>query len=144
MATRLMRWLLLAGILGSVVPSAAADFVVVVNPQVKVDHLTKAQLKRIYRKEMTEWPGDGAIIVFDQPASSEVRAAFSKKVLDATVAEVQNYWINKKMTAGLTGPKVFRSPTLVKKFVARTPGAIGYLAPDQVDDTVKVVQVDGL
>ncbi len=134
---------LLAGILWAM-PALATDFVVVVNPGVKVDHLTKEELKRIYQKEKTEWPGDGTIIPFDQSASSPVRRAFSKKVLGSTVSEVQNFWINKKMTGGITGPKVFRSPTLVKKFVARTPGAIGYLAPDQVDDTVKVVQVSGL
>jgi len=139
-----VKWIiLLAGVMWAV-PTLAADFVVVVNPGVQVDHLSKEELKRIYQKEKTEWPGDGTIIPFDQSASSAVRRAFSKAVLGSTVAEVQNYWINKKMTGGVTGPKVFHSPTLVKKFVARTPGAIGYLAPDEVDDTVKVVQVSGL
>jgi len=138
------KWIvLLAGVLWAM-PTLAADFVVVVNPGVKVSNITKDDLKRIYQKEKTEWAGDGTIIPFDQSASSLVRVAFSKNVLGSTVAEVQNFWINKKMTGGVSGPKVFRSPTLVKKFVARTPGAIGYLAADQVDDTVKVVQVSGL
>lgn len=138
------KWMvLLAGVLWAM-PTLAADFVVVVNPGVNVTSLTKDDLKRIYQKEQTEWPGDGAIIPFDQDAGSPVRVAFSKDVLGSNVAEVQNFWINKKMTGGLTGPKVFRSPTLVKKFVARTPGAIAYLAADEVDDTVKVVQVSGL
>ena len=139
-----VKWIvLLAGILWAA-PTLAADFVVVVNPGVNVTQLTKEDLKRIYQKEKTQWTGDGTIIPFDQSASSPVRAAFSKDVLGETVAEVQNFWINKKMTGGVAGPKVFRSPTLVKKFVARTPGAIAYLAPDEVDDTVKVVRVSGL
>ena len=138
------KWIVLAAGVLWAMPTLAADFVVVVNPEVKVASVTKDDLKRIYQKEMTEWTGDGAIVPFDQSASSSVRTAFSKAVLGSTVAEVQNFWINKKMTGGITGPKVFRSPTLVKKFVARTPGAIGYLAPDEVDDTVKVLQVSGL
>ena len=112
------KWIvLLAGVLWAM-PTLAADFVVVVNPGVKVDHISKDDLKRIYQKQKTEWSGDGTIIPFDQSASSSVRAAFSKDVMGSTVAEVQNFWINKKMT--------------------------GYLAPDEVDDTVKVLQVSGL
>jgi len=141
---RFVNWMVLSAGLWWAVPTVAADFVVVVNPEVAISGLTKDDLKRIYRGEKTEWPGDGAIVPFEQDAGSPLRAAFSKEVLGTTVAEVQTFWINKKMTGGLTGPKVFRSSTLVKKFVARTPGAIAYLAADEVDDTVKVVAVSGL
>jgi hypothetical protein len=31
----------------------------------------------------------------------------------------------------------------VRKFVFNVPGAIGYLRPEDVDDSVKVVRIDG-
>jgi len=134
--------LLLATLGAMAVP--AADFVVIVHPQVGVDALTLQELRRIYRKEITQWPDGQAIIPFDHAGSSDLRRSFCRKVLDATVPEIQNFWINQLMTAGITGPKVFKSATLVKRFVANTPGGIAYIAPDEVDDTVKVVAVDGL
>jgi len=127
-----------------VVPAQAADFVVIVHPHVAVNQLSLAELRRIYRKEKSEWPGGQSIVPFDHAGSSDVRKAFCRKVLGATVSEVQNLWINKRMTAGITGPRAFKSATLVKRFVANTPGGIGYIAPDEVDDTVKVVAIDGL
>jgi len=139
-------WILAVLLLAAIgdLPARAADFVVIVHPQVGVDHLSLAELQRIYRKEKTEWPGGGAIIPFDYAGTSELRRSFCRDVLGATVSEVQNFWINKRMTAGITGPKAFKSATLVKRFVANTPGGIGYIAPEQVDDTVKVVAIDGL
>ena len=122
----------------------AADFVVIVHPQVGVNTLKLEELRRIYGKKRTEWPDGKAIIPFDHAGSSDLRRSFCRKVLGATVSEVQNFWINKRMTAGITGPKAFKSATLVKRFVANTPGGIGYIAPEEVDDTVKVVAIDGL
>jgi len=134
---------LLLGAMGAMA-AQTAEFVVIVHPQVGVDALTLEELRRIYRKEITQWPDGTAIMPFDHAGSSDLRRSFCRKVLGATVSEVQNFWINKRMTAGVTGPKVFKSATLVKRFVANTPGGIAYIAPDEVDDTVKVVAVDGL
>ena len=143
----MIRTLMLAALLVGVVdgaPVQAADFVVIVNPQVEVSHLSLEALKRIYRKEKTEWPGGEAIVPFDHAGSPALRESFCEKVFGATVSEVQNFWMNKKMTAGIIGPRVFKSSTLIKKFVANTPGGIGYIPPEDVDDTVKIVTIDGL
>jgi len=139
-------FILVVLLLGAMGPMAAqaADFVVIVHPQVAVNALKLDELKRIYRKERTKWPDGEAIIPFDHAGSSDLRRSFCRTVLGATVSEVQNFWINQRMTAGITGPKVFKSATLVKRFVANTPGGIAYIAPDEVDDTVKVVAIDGL
>jgi hypothetical protein len=43
----------------------------------------------------------------------------------------------------LVSPKTLASPVGVRKFVFNVPGAIGYLRPEDVDDSVKVVRIDG-
>jgi hypothetical protein len=40
-------------------------------------------------------------------------------------------------------PKTLESPTVVRKFVFNAPGAIGYLKADDVDESVKIVRIDG-
>jgi len=41
-------------------------------------------------------------------------------------------------------PRTLASPSIVRKFVFNAPGAIGYLRASDVDDSVKVVRIDGL
>lgn len=41
-------------------------------------------------------------------------------------------------------PKILASPTIVRKFVFNAPGGIGYLRASDVDESVKVVRIDGL
>ena len=40
-------------------------------------------------------------------------------------------------------PRPLASPGAMRQFVAGTPGAIGYLRASDVDDSVKIVKVDG-
>ena len=41
-------------------------------------------------------------------------------------------------------PTILSTPAEVRKFVSNTPGAIGYLRASDVDNSVKVVRVNGL
>jgi hypothetical protein len=40
-------------------------------------------------------------------------------------------------------PKTLASPVGVRKFVFNVPGAIGYVRASDVDDTVKVIRIEG-
>ncbi len=46
------------------------------------------------------------------------------------------YWVQQSMTQGLTPPSTQRSARAVLRFVASVPGAISYVPPAEVDDTV--------
>jgi hypothetical protein len=43
----------------------------------------------------------------------------------------------------LSAPKEVASAAALKQFVAHTPGAIGCILASEVDDTVKIIKVDG-
>jgi len=42
------------------------------------------------------------------------------------------------------GPRVLDTALGVRRFVFNVPGAIGYMRLSEVDDTIKVIHVDGL
>ncbi len=44
----------------------------------------------------------------------------------------------------LAGPTTLAAAAEVRKFVVSTPGAVGYLRESDVDDSVKVLRVNGL
>ena len=72
------------------------------------------------------------------PPDEAVREAFSQSVLGRRPGSLQRYW-TEQYFHGISPPFVVRSPEAMLRFVAETPGAVGYLALCQVDKRVQVV-----
>ena len=98
-----------------------------------VADLTKDQLISIYPGQTTNWSelggADEAIVVVGREAGSGTRGAF-EELLD--IADQCTY-ANELDSTGAVMAKV-----------ASTPGAIGYVSLDVVDDTVKAFSLEGV
>ena len=98
-----------------------------------VADLTKDQLISIYTGQTTNWSelggADEAIVVVGREAGSGTRGAF-EELLD--IAD-QCIYANELDSTGAVMAKV-----------ASTPGAIGYVSLDVVDDTVKAFSLEGV
>ena len=116
-------------------------FVVIVNNANPVATLTQAELRRIFMKQSRMWPHGEPMVPVDWDSTHYLRAVFSKDVLKRSVREMAEYWVQQSMTQGLTPPSTQRSARAVLRFVASVPGAISYVPPSEVDDTVRVVAV---
>lgn len=119
---------------GAVENIVALDGVaIVINPANGVENLTVEQIAQIFTGEITNWSEvggtDGEIAVFGREAGSGTRGAF-EELLD--VADQCAYAQELDSTGGV----------LAK--VASTPGSIGYVSLDVVDDTVKALSLDGV
>ena len=119
-------------------------FVVIVNKANPVRTLSLVQLRRIFLKQTRMWPHADSVVPLDWDATSPLREAFSRQVLARTVREMGDYWVQQGVTQGLVPPSTQRSSRAVLRFVASVPGAIAYLPPGEVDDTVVLVKVTGL
>lgn len=119
-------------------------FVVIVHKANPVRTLSVAELRRIFLKQTRMWPHADSVVPVDWDATSPVREAFSRQVLARTVREMGDYWVQQGVTQGIVPPSTQRSARAVLRFVASVPGAIAYLPPGDVDNTVAVVKVTGL
>ena len=105
---------------------------VVVDPANIVENLTKDQLTSIYDGSVTNWKdvggNDAPIVVVGREAGSGTRGAFEEllKLEDACK------YSNELDSTGAVMAKV-----------ASTPGSIGYVSLDVLDDTVKALKLDG-
>lgn len=105
---------------------------VVVDPANTVEDLRKDQLTSIYDGSVTNWKdvggNDAPIVVVGREAGSGTRGAFEEllKLEDACK------YSNELDSTGAVMAKV-----------ASTPGSIGYVSQDVLDDTVKAVKLDG-
>lgn len=118
-----------AGVVENIV--AIDGIAVVVDPANTVSGLTKQQLIDIYTGAVKNWSEvggeDGVIIVVGREAGSGTRGAF-EEILDVEDA--------------CTYANELDSTGAVMAKVASTPGAIGYVSLDVIDDTVKAVALD--
>jgi ABC-type phosphate transport system substrate-binding protein len=127
------------------VPAAPPPtFRVIVHTSNPVSVLTVAELQRIFRKQTRMWPTGESMVPVDWDATSPVRADFSDKVMRRSVREMAEFWVQQNITQGLTPPTTLKSTRAVLRFVASVPGAIAYAPTDEVDDTVKRLEVKGL
>ena len=96
-----------------------------------VDNLTSEQLTDIYTGKVTNWKdlggADEAIVVLGREAGSGTRGAFEELL---KVDDQCKYAQELDSTGGV----------LAK--VASTPGSVGYVSLDVVDDTVKALSLD--
>jgi ABC-type phosphate transport system substrate-binding protein len=125
--------LFLLGLMLSIgVPVLAADgFVVVVNTSVPGANVKRADLAAVFLKKATRW-GDGSpASPVDQSGTSPVRKAFSDAVLQMPVSAVLQYWQRLLLSPQnqIRIPIGKASDEEVLAYVAKTGGAVGYVAP---------------
>ncbi|MFR6215800.1 MAG: phosphate ABC transporter substrate-binding protein [Enterocloster bolteae] len=105
---------------------------VVVHPSNPVKQLTRQQLEDIFRGKITNWKdaggNDAPIVVVGRESGSGTRSAFEELLELEDVCKYSNE---------------LDSTGAVMAKVASTPGAIGYVSLDVLDDTVKAVKLEG-
>ena len=127
------------------VPAAEGQsFVIVVNKANPVTSLSVTELRRIFTKQTRMWPHAESMVPVDWDATSEIRQAFSRQVLNRSVREMAEYWVQQSVTQGLAPPSTQKSSRAVLRFVASVPGAISYMPPGEVDDSVNIVKLTSI
>ena len=121
------------------VNSRTEPIVVVVNASNNITELKKNELSRIYKGQMEYWPDGQRLVVINRPADLEIRQKFYQVVLGEKPAAT---FLSPGSPTAFK-PMIAESGTAARKFVARIPNAISYIYLRDVDETVKVLKIDG-
>jgi len=128
--------LAVAGAMILAVTAAQADVVVVVSAGSPVSQLSKDQVADIFLGNSTTIPGGGKAEPVDNDGARE---EFYTKVAGKSGAQVKALWAKLSFSGKGTPPKSVGSDDDVKKAVAASPNAIGYIEKSKVDASVKTV-----
>ncbi|MEI6333664.1 MAG: hypothetical protein WCS87_03840 [Methylococcaceae bacterium] len=103
-----------------------------------MDTLSLDALNLIYlRKSQMDSEGN-RWIPLNLPVTDPLRRSFSLALFAMLPEEQEDYW-NVQYFNGISPPKVMASEEAVVRFVASTPGSIGYVRKQKVDNRVKVL-----
>lgn len=126
-------------------PSVADDTIaIIVNQTNSIDDLSLKELRTVFLGERSHWPNGRRItLVMMDPGLSERRAVL-RDVCRMNETEFSRHFLQGLFTGEVfVSPKTLSTPIGVRKFVFNVPGAIGYLRASDVDNTVKVIKVNG-
>lgn len=118
--------------------AAAVDIAVIVARDAPEQTPDAGTLRDIYLKKIFLDASGRRFIPVNLPADAPLREAFTQALFHKSSDELQDYW-NQSYFHGITPPYVLASEDAVLRFVAQTPGAIGYVAGCHVTADVRRV-----
>ena len=122
-------------------PSMLAIIVHHSNP---VDNLTLSELRRIFMLDTQTWPHGRKITVVLREKGQRERVDAIRIICRLSAEDYERHILFRTFQGSVNiGPRSILSASAMLRFVYSAPGAIGAIAADQVDASVKVVSVDG-
>jgi ABC-type phosphate transport system substrate-binding protein len=138
MNTRTMRRLGVLAVLFASLTMAGAAPVIIVNKSIEKEKVDAATLKSVLLGKKVAWDSGGRAILAVLK-SGPVADEFLKGAVDMSGSSFNNYWRRLAMTGGGTAPHSFEKEEDLRKYVADTPGAIGFVDSANVDASVAVL-----
>jgi len=97
----------------------------------------RSNLLDIFLKRIQVDDDRAALVPLNLASTNPLRVAFSLSLTGERPAAMQRYW-TERYFYGISPPYTVRSQEAMLRFVADTPGAIGYVASCRVDGRVRV------
>ena len=117
---------------------------IIVGPGNSLTDVSKADLDRYFRADKTKAPDGTKISIIMLDAGRPERDAALRGIYKMAEAEYTDFFVSATFTGAVAAaPKSFPTPAAVKKYVATTPGAMGYIRASDADDTVKILKIGG-
>ncbi len=117
---------------------------VIVNRSNPLENISFGDLRKIFLGERTRWPDGHRITVVMQEPGQPERKTVLKQIYRMSESDFNRYFLQGTFTGEVfSPPKTLATSVGVRKFVFNVPGAIGYMRAQDVDETVKVIRIDG-
>jgi len=123
---------------------AAADIAVIVHPDVTVDDLSFADLRKIMLGDRQFWAsGQKITLIVAEPVDTG-RSVLLERVYNMSEQQFRQFWIARVFRGeAAEGPKVVISSEGVMEMVSVLAGSIAFVDFDDVPSGVKALKIDG-
>jgi hypothetical protein len=128
------------------VPAAPEmDVAIVVRPDVPVENLTFAELRRVLLGDRQFWSSNLRVTLLVRAPGARERDVVLKTIYQMSEAQFRQYWIAKVFRAeAASGPRVVYSNDMALELAMAMPGAVAFVDAAQVPKGLKVVKINGV
>ncbi|MFL6414768.1 MAG: hypothetical protein ACJ74Y_03760 [Bryobacteraceae bacterium] len=124
--------------------SPGDDIAIVVRPDVPIDDLSFADVRKLFLGERQFWPKNVRVTLLIRAPSARERDVVLKEIYQMSEAQFRQYWISKVFRADVsTGPKIVYSGEMATELVSAIPGAVTFLPASKVPKDLKILKIDG-
>ena len=124
--------------------AAEGDLAIVVRPDVPVDNLSFADLRRLMRGERQFWSSNLRVTLLVRAPGARERDIVLKTIYEMSEAQFRQYWIAKVFRAeAASGPRIVYSNEMAAELATAIPGAVAFVDASQVPKGLKVLKIDG-
>lgn len=120
----------------------AASVVLIAHSDVEIGSLTRDTTRAIFAMRQRSWPNGQAVRVFVLPGDHPLHGRFAKERLAVYPHQLQLAWDRMVFSGTGQAPTEVDSPEAMLERVATTPGGIGYLTQEHLDERVQVITVE--
>jgi len=136
--------MLLAGLplAGTTAVAQEAPILLVAHPEVSTHQLKRDTTRAIFAMRQRTWPNGQAVRVFVLDNNHPVHARFAKEQLAVYPHQLQLAWDRMVFSGTGQAPDRVRDQREMRERIATTPGALGYLEREYLDDRVQVISME--
>jgi ABC-type phosphate transport system substrate-binding protein len=124
----LAAWLFGAAGSQALADEASPAFRLVVHPSNPQPGAERSFLADAFLKKTTRWEGGETIRPVDLRPTATARKSFTERILKRSVGAVRSYWQQRIFSGRDVPPPELDSDDEVLAFVAKYPGAVGYVS----------------
>ena len=129
----------------STAAGADNDIAIVVRPDVPIENLTFAELRRVMLGDRQFWTSNLRVTLLVRAPGAREREVVLKTVYQMSEAQFRQYWIAKVFRAeAASGPRIVYSNEMATELAAAMPGAVAFVESPQVPKGLKVLKINGL
>jgi phosphate transport system substrate-binding protein len=121
------------------------DLAVIVSKDSPINNLTKSQLRKLVLGEQESWPsGQKVTVVLNSPGTAERKGVLTL-ICRMSEQDYVQHAIHAKAAGEAMALRILApSGTAARQIVGNDLGAVGFVRLSEVNDTVKILKVDGV
>ncbi len=129
---------------GGLVSAQTPPLVVIVNPAMSVQHLTRREALDIFLGRYRSFPSGASALPIDLDGGSAERRQFYWLLAHKDSADMGSYWARLTFSGKISPPFAVTTARMAVDIVATNPNAIAYVDRSALDGRVRVVlELDG-
>lgn len=120
---------------------SSGQIALIINKNNPTEDIAWQDLKQMFLGKKTTFPNGKNIVLAEH---ADLKEKFYKSLLDWSLLKVKKQWMRLIFSGqNSSAPEEFSNSTALKEFILNNEGAIAFIDPVEVDDTVKIIAIDG-
>jgi hypothetical protein len=121
-----------------------SDIAIVVRPDVPIETLSFADIRKLFLGERQFWPKNVRVTLLIRAPVARERETVLRTIYQMSEAQFRQYWISKVFRADVSaGPKIVYSSEMATELVSAIPGAVTFREASKVPKELKIIKIDG-